>query len=456
MVITENVSGTITLPNGSRYKFSSSALNPESDIISDSLSITWQCCDDSTFALGGAFCAVLSMQIRIPNTSSYAIIGAKIEINMSVSDGSDSDKRAGVFTVTSASRYEDIYTLSASDNMIWLDQSSYAEGDNNRMQNSVVNKFVGRIYNPADAFVIISRDICKLPTQASSEIRATMCNCDGSLEYNDKDFAKNVTLLEEDTAQNLRDYVGWLAEWMGGFAYADDNGAISVKRFSNTSNYTLERKNCSNMDIADFSFYNYQTRFTVYDNSYFAVGGAETTEIGKYNIMTEISENPFLDGIYKTAIADARRDIGLLHPPSVSLHKMIGALKVRPFTATCYVPHYFRLGDCITINNSDTVITKVQWKYRGGQTISCAGKDTRILSSIKRQSPVRRSADRLKTSQKRLEKEMNTQIGNINTDIIDISDKIGGMDTNINNISTKYDDLKSQIDDLWNALNGGE
>ena len=108
MVITENVSGTITLPNGSRYKFSSSALNPESDIISDSLSITWQCCDDSTFALGGAFCAVLSMQIRIPNTSSYAIIGAKIEINMLVSSGSESDKRAGVFTVTSATRYEDI------------------------------------------------------------------------------------------------------------------------------------------------------------------------------------------------------------------------------------------------------------------------------------------------------------------------------------------------------------
>ena len=441
MVITENVSGTITLPNGSRYKFSSSALNPESDIISDSLSITWQCCDDSTFALGGAFCAVLSMQIRIPNTSSYAIIGAKIEINMLVSSGSESDKRAGVFTVTSATRYEDIYTLSASDNMIWLDQSSYTESSNNKLINTAYEQLVGNLHNPADAFIKIAHDICDLDTQERNSIVSTMCNCNGVAGTTSG--TQNVTLLPEDTVQNLRDYIGWLAEWMGGFAYADDNGAISVKQFSATSSYTLKRKNCSNMDIADFSFFHYQTRLTLYDNSFYAYGHEETTDTGRYNIMTEISENPFLDGIYKAAVLDYGQNIDLLESPAISLNNMLNTLKIRPFTATCYVPHYFRLGDCITINNFDTVITKIQWKYRGGQTISCAGKDTRILSSIKRQSPVKRSADRLKTSQKRLETK-------INDDIVNLDTQIGTK------LTSQWETIQDQISEIWANINSSQ
>ena len=68
---------------------------------------------DSSFSLGGVYSAQLSVKIRLQNTDTYKVTGAKIKVYSRYSG--QNDILRGVFWVTSVSRKNDIYTISASD-----------------------------------------------------------------------------------------------------------------------------------------------------------------------------------------------------------------------------------------------------------------------------------------------------------------------------------------------------
>ena len=154
MIIEEHARLEILLPNESNWRHIS-----EQDIIQNSLSIAEKCIDDGSFMLGGMFSAQLSAKFRFQGTNSFNIIGAKINVfswhgNEETTINDKSVRFRGVFWITSATKINDIYTISASDAMIWLDNVNYSTNDD-KTSNLIYNKLSEFRNTLNDSFKII-------------------------------------------------------------------------------------------------------------------------------------------------------------------------------------------------------------------------------------------------------------------------------------------------------------
>ena len=129
---------------------------PEEHIIQNSLSVTSQCVNGNVFAFGCVSPAQLSVKFRIPeseNLNRYEIYGAKIRLYSCFGDHQpESGDLRGVFNVTTASKKNGIFTISALDNVCLLDNAAFFEEDNNSMGNAVCAILGGGILNAVDVF----------------------------------------------------------------------------------------------------------------------------------------------------------------------------------------------------------------------------------------------------------------------------------------------------------------
>jgi hypothetical protein len=405
MYLEEYAKLEITLPNGNFY------IITDTDIIDDTLSISSQCIDNSTFSLGCVASAQLSATIRLQNTNRYAVIGSKIKVFSKFSENADWCPR-GVFTVISAKRFRDIYTISAVDNMIWLDKSTYTTDANNKICNAATKRFAGQIYNPADAFIIIVNEICGLPAETRDEIIGSMANCDGVMGTTTG--ARNVSLMGGEEPENMRDYVSYLAEHMAGFAYADSNGRICLKKFPNgtpTNFFEIPYKTCEleTTEIADFTVDMHKITARFFNGTSCSYWHGSGYPCG--NVKTEIliDNNPFQNASLKFLIIDYGQDIHEMMYETVihNIHNQISSMIYRPFSLRCHVQHYFSLAEPVKIYDESgnayfSVVTNISWNYRGGQDLQCAGEDTRVISQISCQSSAKRINQRTKTDINRL------------------------------------------------------
>ena len=404
MLLEEYAKLEITLPNGTFYTLF------DNDIIDNSLQISAQCVDGNTFSLGCVSSAQLSVSVKLKHTNRYAVIGAKVKVFSKFSDADWIPR--GIFTITSATRYKDIYNISASDNMIWLDKSAYSTDENGNMCNAVANRFSGSIYNPADAFIILVNEICNLNAQDRTSIIKNMVNCDGV--GGTTTGARDVSILDSEEPENVRDYISYLAEHMAGFAYADGEGKICLKRFYNgnpTTAYEIKYSDCEqdSFEVADFKidFHELESRFfNGYGYSVFHTDAHDD----RIKIKYVIDNNPFQNASLQYVILDYGQSLDEMMGQAVinNIYSNICNINYRPFSLKCHVQHYFALGDSIALYDENgnlyySVITNITWKYRGGQQISCAGEDTRILSKINCQSSAKRLNQRTHTAINRLE-----------------------------------------------------
>ncbi|MDE6036627.1 MAG: hypothetical protein K2G36_12055 [Ruminococcus sp.] len=154
MVIEEHARLEILLPNEQNWRHIG-----ENDIIQNSLSIAEKCMDDSSFSLGGVNSSQLSAKFRLQGTNSFNIIGSKINVFSWFGDeetaiNDKSVRFRGVFWVTSATKINYIYTISASDAMIWLDNVNYSTNDD-KTSNLIYNKLSEFRNTLNDSFKII-------------------------------------------------------------------------------------------------------------------------------------------------------------------------------------------------------------------------------------------------------------------------------------------------------------
>ena len=157
MIIEEHARLEILLPNESNWRHIS-----EQDIIQNSLSIAEKCIDDGSFMLGGMFSAQLSAKFRFQGTNSFNIIGSKINVFSWFGDeettiNDKSVRFRGVFWITSATKINDIYTISASDAMIWLDTVTYS--DNADSSNPIYNALSVRRHRLNECLNIIIEQV---------------------------------------------------------------------------------------------------------------------------------------------------------------------------------------------------------------------------------------------------------------------------------------------------------
>ncbi len=96
-------------------------------------------------------------------------------------------------------------------------------------------------------------------------------------------------------------------------------------------------------------------------------------------------------------------------------------------------------------NGEFSLLTGIKWQFRGGYTLSCAGRDTRILSVAAKRSQAAKVKDlaytKINAEKSKMMKEITSSNSRIETlEASDVSD---------------WNTIQGQIEDIWQAINGG-
>ncbi len=370
MLITENARGSITLANGTTYTI-------DNTNICGDLTISKQCVSGSGFELGGVCSAQLQMTVKIQAVSRYQLIGAVISLEIFKGN---QWYNFGIYNVTSASRYKDIITISASDSMVVMDNSAYGEDERNHKL-SLIAEFVKTARSPFEILSYIVETAGLELSQTQEEIE-TMPN--GTL---------NTILCQEISTDCPRDWLSWISEYLSGFAYVDENGKIAIKQFESvpTATITAEEIQSDSSDVADFQILLARVGVVNYDKTW---GYWYYTENdGKPNtINIDLSENLFAQGRHFLT----HNSMDMME----NIFDTIDLIEYRPFTATVHSDKIFNLGQCIEIEDCDgslhkTVITHINFTLNGGWQLKCTGEDTRLLANTKSRTALKRQTELL-------------------------------------------------------------
>lgn len=477
MVIEEHARLVITLPD-----YPDKPIDiPESDIIQNSLSVTSQCVNGNTFGFGCVSPAQLSAKIRIKSDKieggigRYDVYGAEIILYswFGKEPPEDGGKR-GVFIVTSVTKNHDIFTISASDNVCQLDNTAF-EGNGDGMGNAVYRRLGeskpdGTIYLwcAIDALGSIIQDFAgkyingekigfnagyldynqeKIPNGTSVFKGYNIENdADGEEKIKEKDI-RYVFLISDEQSDNIRDYASWLAEYMGGFIRADENGNIQFCLFENSFYHQPEILDFSDfqqntLEIAGFRIYLYSAKLITEDKTYRECGYyGKNGENSVINVETVIQNNPFIEGIYNYNFNNEDT-----FPIVEALYRYQIHIQIRPFSGIYHGNHYLHLGQYIKIRDEKgvehhTTITNITWKFRGGQQIKCVGEDSRTLSQARKRTQAVRIGERMKTQINRLENK-------VAEDKSDTDDTINGIKEKITTFDRYFDEHHSRISEL--------
>ncbi len=427
MVIEEYARLEVTLPDGRKFDIS------EDDIIKDSLSLTSQCINGNTFGFGCVSPAQLSVKFRLKSSDigRYDVYRAKIILYSYFGKiAPDDGGKKGVFNVTSVTKKNDVFTVSASDNVCWLDSSAF-DGEGDEFGNKIykrLNRDSLSGWNAGDVFGVIVGDVAGEVTEEMSGFRLSTLFADGltyeripnaSAEFTGYSmpssgqgayYERHVVLLNGEQSDNIRDYVAWLAEYMGGFAVADKNGNIEFRLFEspyyhkNPEILDFSEFQQDTLEIAGFSIFLYSVKMITEDNYCNSFSFGKSDEKSAVNVETEIKNNPFVEFCYEYSVKNNK---GSLYNLVTPLEYYQHWIQIRPFSATYHGNKYLHLGQYIKIRDEngteyETTITNITWKFRGGQQIKCVGEDSRPLSQARKRNQAVRMGERMKTQINRL------------------------------------------------------
>ena len=464
MVIEEHARLEILLPEESEWRNIG-----ENDIINNSLSVSSKCMDDSSFSLGGVYSAQLSARIRLQNTNTYQVTGAKIKVFSQY--GGQNEILRGIFWVTSVSRKNDIYTISASDSLIWLDSTSY--DDSGQGENIIYGKLASDVGNLGYK---LSQIVASVNELLDNENKIGLYVDTSIVNWYPSDVGYCLLpadMVGEISTKNPRDYVSWLAEIACGFVYvdySDGNAKIRIGQFGEEvlNEISVDETELNSCEIADFTLKFKQVYTDVYD------GSSGSSSINRGNgIVIDISENPFKDGHwhYNRVIGSDGEEYGNAMDIINNIYgKLCGdggnchGLPFRPFNLKCHCTKNFQLGQKITLpNGQESWVTSIKWQFRGGYTLSCAGKDTRVLCASARRSQSAKVKDlaytKINTEIAKLNADIDEKINSVNENISDKneeqSNSVSYVNKRVDTCEGRLDNIESQLSEILKKLNGG-
>lgn len=478
MLIMEHLRGIIYIPirnDDNSFSVMEHAFS-EDDVIHGSCSITSRCCDDSAFSVGGVRPAELAVKLRIelPEVNAYTLYGAKIRLYSIYSSAENAEEvLRGEFWITSVSRLKTIYTLKASDALVWLDSGAYLSGSGqsqNENDNPVYQYCVGAIRTlPVNfsegimGFVNSQLTAWDMDTIAF-DIRQDVTNAfPNGLGY----VLPPVDLVGSCGSRSPRDYAAYLAQLAAGCVQmiTDPDNPELCKLYLTPYNYHPTAA-CSDAfrsmwdsvitipydiiaadgcDIADYEI----IIQSVYAKTYDDTGWSSESEYDKYagNVVLDLSENPFLNGrwLYDGQPFDVFYNI-----------RQQLTLEKRPFSVQCHpqfakLIDYPKLGQIIRIEESpgcwkNSIITKMIWSFRGGWKFGCAGKDSRVLSQAAKRSLAKHSEEAAKTY---------ASIG-INHVRSTAESALSQADAAVSGLNDTIAAYNSNFEGIWNRLNALE
>lgn len=457
MTIYEHVQGTISVPvyneNGD-YSGNTTDLDfDDTDIIKDSCSITCRACDDTTFSLGGVRPAELSIKLKLEGDgiNAYNLYGAKIILYSCYTE--DAEKPAdddwvfrGMFWVTSVSRTKTMYTLRASDALVWLSNDSIsnaasnngdsvkAGGDESVISAKLRDMLEGQENSGGGGYYSLEIISNKIVSWANDILQNMIgerpliykhMNVPANCPNASPEGYAGYTLMRKseggeskNTNYSPSDYIMYLAQVSCGFAcvmpeLADESTLYAPFSIIPFGYYANEQKievplsaiAMDGSDVASYCIYIQCVYLKTYDGTGWSNSRAYKPMLG--NITIDLSGNPFIDGRRMETVINNDPDLEydgnfpdtaeynefqVVNPVANHLYNSI---LLRPFQTKCYLQFqktsYPKLGQRIKIEQADgdwleSTITKMIWKFRGGWEFACTGKDSRVLAQAAKRS----------------------------------------------------------------------
>lgn len=490
MPIDEHLKGTIYIPvnKGSddnpnfeiiKHNFT------EDDIIHNSCSTTSRCCDDQTFSIGGVRPAELAIKLRleIPGVNAYTLYGAKIRLYSAYCSTPVPDDKwmlRGEFWVTSAKRTKTIYTIRASDSIIWLDSGSYVASKDNTTSEADNPIYQTCVSAARTLDANMNDGIFAYVNSQLEEYGVEPVLCDIRTDItNNAPADRGFILIPSDISgaagsRSPRDYAAYLTQIATGcmqvlvdpddpdkakifitpFGYKPQSGSEKFKSsWINPVKIPYEAIELDSCDIADYELYIHMTYTKTYDGTGWSCGGT----IHKYggNIVIDFSNNSFLDGRWhQRGIFDVIEggENELVFSVLRNAGEQLGTVKKRPFSLKCHpvfesLEKMPKLGQRIEIEEKpgewkESLITKMVWKFRGGWEFGCAGSDSRVLSQAAKRSLASHAEDNSKAYANIIAKDASASIAKVK----DTADYAKATADNVNNAWNAY------MPGVWNDI----
>lgn len=514
MVIHEHVKGTIVIPiyddNGDFANRTADIDFTEEDIIKGSCTITARACDDNTFSLGGVRSAELSIKLRLDGeeVNAYNLYGAKITLfscykqNPTASDW----VFRGFYWVTSVSHVKNIYTLRASDAVIWLDSGSYVGNGTSvketnaktaidkeligkhRTLNDNLEKILELSNKELKEMSIDEIGLYKLEESLLEPQNLTGIFRNNSPRYPENDDIRLYGILDQNdgyfNSQSPSEYAKALAELYAGFitgrnctentekeleqpriqiipfGYFNESqgyGALSIK---------YSEIECDSLNIAGYKLYFQNTYVRTFDETTWSSYSAPQKYGG--NVTIDITDNTFLNGRHHgLQIYDRDHKTNLCNDPACNVFEVsnvlgeyVGTLKARPFSLKCHKvfqdwKEYPKLGMQIKIEDKDgkikdSIITKAIWKFRGGWELGCTGSDNRVLSQAAKKSLASHASNTGKTYTNTVASRLDNHVKAAQTKANDAASAAKDAATAANDAATAASKNLSDIQNLEN------
>lgn len=513
MVIYEHVKGILSVPcyldDGDYAGYTTDIAFTDSDIIRNSCSIKSSACDSSTFSLGSVRPAELSIQMHLEQDgiNAYNLYGAKIILySCYQKEPKPSDWIfRGMFWVTSVSRKKTLYTLRASDALVWLNNNSISSGsgkvddDESEVSKKLRDKLEGYEGESGGGGVYPLHDIVTDIVTWTNDILQNMI-AEKPLAYEPIDSIPNnnpqlgnsysgYTLMrksEEGESRNTRysaiDYISALAKPACSFVcmrndqYQNNDSQVpfSLVPFGFFKDKirvpfsAIARDSC---DVASYNIYIQKVYFKTYDDTGWTNARKYKPMLG--NVEIDLSSNCFFDGRRMETVLNYQEDFPDANDKNeypiveAAANYLFHNVLLKPFQLKCYLKfddmeHFPKLGQRIEIEYqpgkwAESTITNMTWKFRGGWEFSCTGKDTRVLAQASKRSLAfnaenasKRHADIAAASAK---KAANNAWDHANGAYERINQVVTDDIQNLENDKVEQTDYDNEIAAIWNAIN---
>ncbi len=401
MLIHEQISGVLEQYDHTAGAWSTAVTLSDHNVIS--ASCRRQVCADGAFAIGGVFSATLSLVCRLPGMTTFQVRGARIRL-YSQYDGEPVPQAIGIFYVTAASRVGEIFTIDGQDAIGWLDSSAYNCQDYDLVGG--LEKYLLREFpdghNIQAWLERITPEVAKIaywqtgiPQLVTWEHYHPERNQD--VDYCNADYAYwlygDNGIADTDTP---RDFYRWLSELACGFIYSKpDSGNLSLGQFGQpeygTAQIGMEDIEADSCDIADYTIQVQRaTLVSQLADGRVIKGDAWITvdHSGHIAIRHQIDSNPFLDGHASATAATDMNQMAINLRAATEAY--CGGCTVRPFQCRVHQTARFHPGQRVRITWKhygeasaevyDSILTGMQWEFRGGWQLWCGGEDSRVMA----------------------------------------------------------------------------
>ena len=334
-----NWSGTITA-NGNTYTLS------DDDLIKGSIT---RSISSQSLSIGTAYAATLSLEFILPGVSRYELYNGTIEMSVSL-DGASDVIPMGVYTISEALQTSDHITIKAYDNMLKFDEVNFAPSSHLTIQ------------KPYEWLTEMCT-ACGVTLGSTSAQISVMPN--GSRKTGFADVVSDV--------KSWRDVLGYLATYLGGYAYIGRDGKLYIGQYGSTSADTVPSSFRYSSNLSDYR--------TTYDGLYatYKEGGVQeyVANSNSGGIVLDIGVNPFLQFSDQTNRLDALGEI---------IDAWNGVYYV-PYDSDMPLVPTYDPGDVLTFTDNQAsvydigAITEITYNVGGQMHVRCSGDNPRLSSA---------------------------------------------------------------------------